>query len=107
MYKEDYIISNSAERILPIISGSSYSGKPEKFTVGETSGNPVSVGALLAPPQPRPEEERDGSPLDARCGECRGGGGGRGGNGCVRRRHVQRRRDAACFQGHFQSQGTC
>lgn len=72
MYKEDYIISNSAERISPIISGSYYSSKPENFTAGETFGIPFSGEPLLAPPQ---EEECDVSESDARCrelGESRG-----------------------------------
>lgn len=66
MYKEDYIISNSAERISPIISGGYYSSKPEKRTAGETFGIPFSGEPLLAPPQ---EEECDVSESDARCRE--------------------------------------
>lgn len=70
MYKEDYIISNSAERISPIISGSYYSSKPEKFTAGETFGIPFSGEPLLALPQE--EEECDVSESDARCRELGG-----------------------------------
>lgn len=102
MYKEDYIISNSAERISPIISGSYYSSKPEKLTAGETFGIPFSGEPLLAPPQ---EEECDVSESDARCREL-GGGKVDEYRQCVRR-HVQRERDGARFQGHLQSQGTC